>query len=150
MPSADDILDRTGFNPDESILTRRQAVVLALRNEGLAQASIADRLGTSRANVSSIENSARENIQKARETIAFAEALEAPVQVTIESGTDLYDVPDQVYSACDEEGVKVTRSAPEFMKLISDAAGDAVTGREVVTDILVGVTSDGEVRVRRG
>jgi transcriptional regulator len=35
------------------------------------------------------------------------------------------------------------------MKLVSDAAGDAVTGRSIEQELLVGVTSDGEVRVRR-
>ncbi|MFC7155804.1 Tfx family DNA-binding protein [Halomarina halobia] len=142
------ILDRVGFEPEQSILTRRQAEVLCLRERGLAQADIAEWLGTSRANVSSIEASARENIAKARETVAFAEALRAPVQITIESGTDLYDVPARVYAACDEAGVKVSYAAPELMKLVSDAAGDAVRGREVRRDILVGVTSEGAVRVR--
>jgi hypothetical protein len=35
------------------------------------------------------------------------------------------------------------------MKRVSDEAGDAVQGREVRADILVGVTSEGAVRVRR-
>ncbi|MFD1513318.1 Tfx family DNA-binding protein [Halomarina rubra] len=144
----DDILGRTGFDPETSVLTRRQAEVLALREHGLAQAAIAEWLGTSRANVSSIEASARENVAKARETLAFAEALRAPVRLTVETGTDLYDVPQRVYSACDDAGVKVNYAAPELMKLVSDAAGDAVRGREVRRDLLVGVTSEGQVRVR--
>jgi hypothetical protein len=146
---ADDILASVGFDPETSVLTRRQAEVLALRERGLAQATIAEWLGTSRANVSSIEASARENVAKAHETVAFAEALRAPVRVPVEPGTDLYDVPQRVYSACDEAGVKVNYAAPELMKLVSDAAGDAVRGREVRDDLLVGVTSDGQVRVRR-
>jgi Tfx family DNA-binding protein len=143
------LLDRVGFDPDTNVLTRRQAEVFCLREQGIPQAEIADWLGTSRANVSSIEASARENIEKARETVAFAEALRAPVQVTVEADTDLYDVPQMVYSACDEAGVKVNYAAPELMKLVSDAAGDAVRGREVRREILVGITSDGAVRVRQ-
>ncbi|MFC6837259.1 Tfx family DNA-binding protein [Halomarina ordinaria] len=148
IADAADVLDRVGFRSERSILTRRQAEVLCLREQGFAQADIAEWLGTSRANVSSVEASARENISKARETVAFAEALRAPVQVSIEGGTDLYDVPSRVYSACDEAGVKVSYAAPELMKLVSDAAGDAVRGREVRRDILIGVTSEGAVRVR--
>jgi len=64
-------------------------------------------------------------------------------------GTDLYDVPELVYDACDAAGVKVNHSAPDLMKLVSDAAGDAVQGREVRKPLLVGVTSDGSVRVRQ-
>jgi len=147
-PDADELLDRAGFVAADSVLTRRQAEVLAFRERGVAQADIADHLGTSRANVSSVESSARENVAKARETVAFAEALSAPVQVTVEAGTDLYDVPNMVYSACDDEGVKVARTAPEVMRLVGDAAGDAVHGREVRRDITVSVTGDGTVRVR--
>jgi len=146
---AEELLDRAGFDADANVLTRRQAEVLALRERGLAQADIADRLGTSRANVSSVESSARENVRKARETVAFSEALRAPVRISLEPGTDLYDVPATVFDRCDSAGVKVNYTAPELMKLVSDAAGDAVTGRNVEQELFVGVTSDGEVRVRR-
>jgi Tfx family DNA-binding protein len=149
VPPAAELLERVGFDADENVLTRRQAEVLALRERGLRQSDIADRLGTSRANVSSVEASARENVTRARETISFAEALSAPVRVEVSAGTDLYDVPERIYDACDEVGVKVNYTAPDLMKLVSDEAGDAVSGRGVVADLLVGVTSDGSVRVRR-
>lgn len=145
----DALLDQVGFEPERSVLTRRQAEVLALRERDVPQAAIASRLGTSRANVSSIEASARTNVEKARETIAFAEALNAPVRVDVAAGTDLYDIPSRVYAACDDAGVKVNQTAPELMKSVSDAAGDAVSGRAVKRDLLVGVTNDGTVRVRR-
>jgi hypothetical protein len=145
----DALLDRAGFDPEASVLTRRQAEVLLLRERGVRQTTIADHIGTSRANVSSIEASARSNVEKARETVAFAEALSAPVSVELGVGTDLYDVPKLVYDACDEAGVKVNHTAPDLMKAVSDAAGEAVQGREVREAILVGVTSSGDVRVRR-
>ncbi|WP_435126520.1 Tfx family DNA-binding protein [Halobaculum sp. D14] len=145
----DELLDRAGFDADRSVLTRRQAEVLALRERGVRQADIAALLGTSRANVSNVEASARDNVDRARETVSFAEALAAPVRVEIEAGADLYDVPDRVYEACDAAGVKVNRTAPDLMKLVSDEAGSAVQGREVAAPVLVGVTANGAVRVRR-
>ncbi|WP_435155817.1 Tfx family DNA-binding protein [Haladaptatus sp. DFWS20] len=148
-PDVDNILRRAGFSAETSVLTERQAEVLALRERGVAQADIADRLGTSRANVSSVEASARENVSKARETIAFAEALRAPVRIEVEPSTDLYDVPSRVYDACDNAGVKVNHAAPELMKRISDEAGDAIEGRAVRTSLFIGVTQDGEVTVRQ-
>lgn len=144
-----ELLDRAGFDADRSVLTRRQAEVLALRERNVRQADIAELLGTSRANVSSVESSARDNVEKARETVAFAEALSAPVRIEIAAGTDLYDVPDRVYDACDDAEVKVNHTAPDLMKLVSDDAGGAVQGREVVAPILIGITSTGAVRVRR-
>ena len=146
---AAELLERAGFDADESVLTDRQAEVLALREQGLRQSDIADRLGTSRANVSSVEASARDNVERARETVAFAEALAAPVRVEIEDGTDLYDAPKRVYDACDEAGVKVNQTAPDLMKTIGDRAGDAVHGREVRSRLFVTVDADGQIRVRQ-
>ena len=145
---ADELLEEAGFDADTNVLTRRQAEVLALRERDVRQLDIAERLGTSRANVSNIEASARENIEKATETVAFAEALSAPVRVRIDADTDLYDVPKRVYDACDEAGVKVTYTAPDLMKLVSDAGGSAVAGRNVKRDLFVSVTTDGSVQVR--
>jgi Tfx family DNA-binding protein len=145
----DAVLDRAGFDPEQSVLTRRQAAVLALRERELTQSTIAERFGTSRANVASIESSARENVEKARETVAVADALHAPVKVPVESGTDLYDVPPAVFDACDDADVKVPHTSPEVLSMVSDSAGDAVVGREVKTELLVCVGADGSISVRR-
>lgn len=146
---AEVLLERAGFDPETNVLTRRQAEVLALREQDMAQADIAERLGTSRANVSNVEASARENVRKATETVAFARALQSPVRITVEEGTDLYDVPSRVYDACDTADVKVNHAAPELMKIISDEAGSAVQGRQVREPLFVGVATDGTVTVRR-
>ena len=146
---AAELLERVGFDADESVLTERQAEVLALRERGLRQADIAERLGTSRANVSSVEASARDNVERAKETVAFAEALSSPVRVEIPAATDLYDAPKRVYDACDEAGVKVNQTAPDLMKTIGDRAGDAVRGREVRERLFVSVGANGTIRVRQ-
>lgn len=145
----DELLDEAGFDADTNVLTRRQAEVLALRERDIRQLDIAERLGTSRANVSNIEASARENIEKARETVAFAEALSAPVRVRIDPETDLYDVPKRVYDACDDADVKVNYTAPDLMKVVSDGGGSAVSGRNVRQELFVSVSTDGSVQVRR-
>jgi len=143
-----ELLSEAGFDADSSVLTRRQAEVLVMRERGHTQADIADLLGTSRANVASVEASARTNVDKARETVAFAEGLSAPVSLNVPAGTDLYDVPEQVFEVCDEVGVKVNHTAPDLMKVISDAAIDAVQGRRVRKPLRITVTEGGTVRVR--
>ena len=144
----DTLLERAGFDPDSNVLTRRQAEVLAFRERGMRQRDIAERLGTSRANVSNVEASARENIDRARETVAFAEAVAAPIRIKIPAGTDLFDVPTMVYNACDPANLKVNYTAPELMTAVSEAAAGAIEGRAVNESLLVGVTDDGELRVR--
>jgi Tfx family DNA-binding protein len=143
----DAILAETGFDPDGNVLTRRQAEVYVLRERGYRQADVAEILGTSRANVASVEASARENVRKAHNTVAFATVLAAPVHVEIDPGCDLYDVPRRVFATCDQSGIEVNYTAPELMERVTDAAGDAVEGRQVTRPIAVGVTADGDVRV---
>ncbi|GAB3682713.1 Tfx family DNA-binding protein [Salinarchaeum chitinilyticum] len=147
-PEAAEILDRAGYTAAENVLTPRQAEVLALRERGLTQTDIADRLGTSRANVSSVESSARSNVEKATATVAVAEALEAPVSLQIEPGTDLYDVPDRIYAACDEAEVKVEASTPELISAITDRGAASFDGRRLVDPVTVAVTAEGEIRIR--
>ena len=53
VPDPDELLARFGFDPESHVLTQRQAEVLVLREQGLRQSTIAELLGTSRANVSS-------------------------------------------------------------------------------------------------
>ncbi|MXR50189.1 Tfx family DNA-binding protein [Halovenus sp. WSH3] len=146
---AAELLEEIGFEEERTLLTRRQAEVLVMREHGLRQADIADRLGTTRENITGIENRARENVEKARETVEFSELLSAPVRVEIPAGTDLYETPDLVFDACDDADITVTHNAPELMKRISDAAGSAVDGRQIRTTLSVNVTSDGRVRVRK-
>lgn len=145
----DTLLEEAGFDAETNVLTHRQAEVLALRERGIRQRDIAEQLGTSRANVSNVEASARENIARAHETIAFAEAIAAPIRVEVPAGTDLYDVPTMVYDACDTADLKVKYTAPELMTAVSEAANGAVEGRAIHGRLLIGVLSDGSVRVRR-
>lgn len=145
----EEFLATVGFEAESNILTRRQVEVLALRERGLKQATIANRLDTSRANISGIEASARNNVARARETVRIADLLSAPVQVEISSDSDLYDVPYEVFDACDDAGVKVNEDAPELIRRITDAADDAIEGREVRERFVVTVTGDGDVWVHR-
>jgi Tfx family DNA-binding protein len=149
VPDADELLRELGFDAERSVLTRRQAAVLALRERGLAQRAIADRLDTSRANVSGVEASAAERRSGARDGRVRRGARGPRARVTIAPGTDLYDVPKSVYDACDAADIAVESSAPELMRVVAERGGAAVREREVRERLLVGVTSDGEVRVRR-
>ncbi|MDZ7702148.1 MAG: Tfx family DNA-binding protein [Halobacteriales archaeon] len=145
---ADALLDRAGFDAEESVLTRRQAGVLALRERGVSQADIADRLGTSRANVAGIEASARENVRKARGTVELVDTLRAPVRLTIEAGTDVYEIPDRIYGAADAADLKVRLSAVGVIERLTESARDALDSRQLVRPVEVTVAADGEVRIR--
>ena len=146
---AREILDRVGFDPAGSVLTRRQAEVLVLRSRGYTQTAIAEELGTSRPNVSNIESTATENVDKAEETLRVVQAIRAPVRVSIPAGIDIYEVPGEVYEACNRADIKVQYSAPELMKRVLEEARDVVSGRTVEAALTVSVDQDGGVQVRR-
>lgn len=142
-----DGIDLDEYDLEETVLTRRQAEVLALRDQGLTQADIADRFGTSRANVANIEASARENARKARKTVEFLETLHSPVQVDVEAFTSLFDVPSKVYTACDAADVKVDCSAVELVQQVREDAADAIRNNVVDRPLRVVVTEAGGVRI---
>lgn len=146
----EEFLDRIGFDPEASVLTYRQAEILLLREWGHSQAAIAERLGTTRANVTNIEASARENIEKARETLRIIDAMEAPVQVTIPAGTDIFDVPDRVYDACNDADIKVAHTAPDLMKRVRDEAAEVIHEQTVEAQLTISVNVDGELQIRQG
>lgn len=143
-----ELLSNVEFDPDDSVLTHRQAVVLALRERDVRQRDIAEQLGTSRANIANIENDARTNVEKARKTVAFAESLTAPVHVDIDSGTRIYDIPRTVYDASDEVGVEVNYGASNLLHLVSDTVGSAIEDEVVRTPLRIDIAADGTVHVR--
>lgn len=143
-----ELLRDVGFDPDRSVLTERQAVVLALREQGYSQREIADRLGTSRANISSIESSARSNITNARETVALADSLAAPVRIRIDPGADIYTIPPEIYEACDATRTKVAHSSAEIVRIIRETVPEAIDDDVTAEPIVLTVTGDGTLTVR--
>ena len=146
---AGDVMDRVGFDPGASVLTRRQAEVLVLRSRGYTQSAIAETLGTSRPNVSNVESTATENVDRAEETLRVVRAIRSPVRVSIPPGIDIYDVREKVSEACNRADIKVQTSAPELMKLLLDEAQDVISGRTIEASLTVSVDEDGVVQVHR-
>ncbi len=136
------------FNTGGTFLTERQAEVLTLRGKGLTQSEVADRLGTTVANISTVEKRARRNLEKAARTLKLAREIEAPLRLSVDEGVDLYDVPGMVYDAADGAGIKVALSGPEILRLLHREAGPRVRDRAVVEPLSISVGSDGSLSVR--
>lgn len=130
-----------------TVLTERQAEVLAMREAGHTQAAIAETLGTSVANVSAVERAARENVAAARRTLELVRVLEARTRVAAGAGTDLRDLVDRIYEAADEAGIRVPHTDPVLSALLHDRLGDRLDGRRLMGPVEVGLTADGSVVV---
>jgi len=131
----------------DTFLTERQAEVLALRNDGLTQREIADRLGTSVANVSGIESSARRNVEAADRTVELARLLRCSVRVSAEPGADLRDLVDDIYALGDASGLRVAYAEPELTTHLHDVLGEVIRERRLTGTVEVGLTAAGEVVV---
>lgn len=132
-------------DPSGTVLTERQAQVLAMRGVGRTQAEVAETLGTSVANVSGIERAARENIEAARRTLELVRVLEARTRITAAAGTDLRHLVDRIFEAADDMELRVRHTDPELTALLHDRLGDRLDGRRLTATVEVGLTADGSI-----
>lgn len=132
----------------DSFITERQLEILELKKEGFSQAAIARRLGTTRANISATEKTAKENIKKAKNTLKIANMLEAAVWIKIEKDTDLNEVPKMIYEKAGKDEIWVNLDTPSLIGLITKDCKDKIKGRRVVGEIEIAITREGEIIVR--
>ncbi|MHC1567438.1 MAG: Tfx family DNA-binding protein [Candidatus Syntropharchaeia archaeon] len=130
----------------KSFLTEEQIEVLRLRELGLTQREIAERLGTTRENVSIIEKRGRTNIERCRETLREWDRIRAPIVVRIEKGTDVFDIPDLIFREADRNGIKVRSNKLEIIASIQNERGEMVRNRLLRGDLEVLVMKDGRIR----
>jgi Tfx family DNA-binding protein len=132
---------------ESTILTERQVEVLELREQGLTQQEVADRLGTTDSNVSAVERAAEQNVEKARQTLELVRTLRSPTQFSVSPGTSFDDLVTSVYTRGDEAGTKIEYRRPELYTHLYDALEEYARQGQLQTAIEVGITSEGEVRV---
>ena len=129
------------------LLTERQLEILKMRGQGLTQAEIAERFGTTRENISIIENRAHQNVRKAKKTLEDLKNLGISISVTIESGTHLVDIPRIILNKADETNIKVRTNFIKIFEDIKFKAADKVRRTRVVKPIIITMMPDGTLEV---
>ncbi len=129
----------------DGLLTERQRVILRHRRQGLSQQQIADIIGTSKANVYTIEKSALENVRRAHETLQFMYTLDAGFLCVIPSGADLLTVPEMIFDEASGRGVKVRYDTIGLINRLCDSVPEHVRARLVKDEIQVYLNDDGEI-----
>jgi len=132
---------------EASGLTERQVEVLELRERGLTQREVADRLGTTASNVSRVEGAAERNIRKARRTLEVARLVRAPVAIEVAPGTAFDDLVDTVYERADDAGLKLEYCVPELYSHLYTHLEEVADGNQIRAPVEVGLTTDGDVDV---
>jgi Tfx family DNA-binding protein len=131
----------------DMLLTPRQIEVLRLKKKGMTQADIARKMKTTRGNICIIESTAMKNIEKARNTVKFYRAMEAPVWVTVAPGTDIYDVPPMIFKEADRKKIKIALDSAMIVVKLKTEAQDRIQHRVTVGEIDVSVDEQGNVNV---
>ncbi|HJJ42415.1 MAG TPA: Tfx family DNA-binding protein [Methanocorpusculum sp.] len=128
-----------------TLLTGRQKDVLRYRKQGMTQQQIADIVGTSKANICTIEKSAHENIRRAKETLEFIYTLDAKKLCVLQGGIDLMDAPKQVYNAAAPLNIKIKYDTLGMINKISASIPEKIKGRYIKDDVCVYLNDEGDV-----
>ncbi|HJJ90250.1 MAG TPA: Tfx family DNA-binding protein [Methanocorpusculum sp.] len=129
----------------DTLLTDRQKEVIRYRKQGMTQQQIADRLGTSKANICTIEKSANENIRRAKETLEYLYTLDATDLCILSAGTDLMEAPYIIYQAAAPLNIKIRYDSISLINRISSYMPEKIKGRHVKEDIHVYLNIDGDL-----
>lgn len=129
------------------LLTEIQLNVLRLRMTGLTQEEVANRLGTTRQNISLVERRSRKNVEKAEETITAYRKLRTVVSVTLLPMTHMVDVPRKLIDAADSVGVRISGDFSRVYRDLRQNAGGSISGSRIVKSIRVDILKDGNVFV---
>ncbi|MCD6480396.1 Tfx family DNA-binding protein [Candidatus Bathyarchaeota archaeon] len=129
------------------LLTPTQFEVLRLRLEGLSQEEVAERLGTTRQNISIIERRAKRNLRLAEETLRAYRELVAASSVEVPPETHLVDIPRMVIDAADEAGVKLRANFTRIYDEIRFKAGKCVRGVKTIKPLKILIFKDGDIEV---
>ncbi|EHP84877.1 Tfx family DNA-binding protein [Methanotorris formicicus] len=131
----------------KSFLTETQIRVLELRRKGLTQEEIAKILGTSRANISMIEKRAKENIEKAKNTLRIYNQISAPLVIDIEKDIDALEIPEIIFKKADEEGIHIKYDTLGMLEFIKKNAKQFIEKRVVKEPFKIYVLENGELDI---
>lgn len=129
----------------DGLLTDRQKDVLRYRKNGLTQQQIADIISTSKANVCTIEKSALQNIQRAKETLEFLLTLDATPLCTIKGETDLLDATALIYKKAESIGIKIKYDTITLLNKMRESHPEKFKGRCVRDNVDVYIKEDGDL-----
>lgn len=135
-------------NTNETHLTEKQFEVLKKRREGKTLGEIAEELGTSRSNVSSIARTAERNVEKARNTLKLFKTIEWPIRIDVKAGSNIYDVSEEVFEKADEKEIDLSLNYSELVRLVTETLGRKnLKRREALRDFSIMANEEGKIEV---
>jgi len=126
-------------------LTDRQWEVVRLRAQGLTQAEVAEKLKTTRENISIIEHRAHQKISAAKATLAGLQELALSHEVLIPAGCGVFEAISQIVLHADILGIKLVQSTDGLLALLRSRCRAKIRGHHLVAVVKAEIGDDGTV-----
>jgi len=126
-------------------LTDRQWEVIRMRANGLTQAEVAQKLKTTRENISIIEHRAHDKITAAKATLEALQELETTKEVLLPSGTSIFEAVSLIVLRGDILGIKLKHSADSLLALMRSRCRSKIRGHHLVAVVKAEISDEGEV-----
>ena len=130
-------------------LTERQWEVIRFRASGLTQAEIAQKLRTTRENVSEIEHRARLKINAAKATLDALHELNPTSEVLVPTGTSVFEAVTMIITRADILGTRLQGTADDILSLIRLAWRAKIKGHRLASVAKVEILADGSLKVKK-
>lgn len=127
----------------DSFLTDRQIKVLKLRRQGSSQQEVAEIMGTTRSNISIMEKRAHQNIARAKTTLRQWLAIQAPINLRIAAGTDVFEIPNKIFEAADKRDLHLPVTSLDIIDQLRREAPLLLRRRALPKDMDIYVTEEG-------
>ena len=132
------------------LLTEIQLMIIRLRDKGLTQQTIAERLGTTRQNIALIEKRARRNIKLAQSTLIAYKQSFAEATIPIAVGTHRVDIPRIVVDVADKANIRLQANFTRIYDEIHFTAAECIQGARIVHPLTIFVLKNGDIEVAVG
>jgi len=129
----------------ESFLTNTQIKVLKLRKKGLTQEEIAKLMNTSRANICMIERRAKENIEKAKNTLKIYKDIISPIKLVVDKDTDVFQIPKLIYETSNKHNIHINYNSLELIDMIHNSMKNHIEKRIVKKPFVINILEDGNI-----
>ena len=126
-------------------LTDRQWEVIRMRAGGLTQAEVAQKLKTTRENISIIEHRAHDKITAAKATLEALQEMETTKEVLLPSGTSIFEAVSLIVLRGDILGIKLKQSADSLLALMRSRCRSKIRGHHLVAVVKAEISDEGEV-----
>jgi Tfx family DNA-binding protein len=134
--------------PVSAIVTPRQWEIVKLRATGLTQKQVANRLRTSRENISIIERRARRNLTVVKATLAAFEQLSQTRELIIPSGTSIFEATSMILLRADVLGIRVRMNADSILAAIRSKCKRRIRGHRLTVATKIRIRKDGAIMIK--